>query len=244
MLKIYDNQLDVPAEMKEHYHKRADGKFEPQVEGITSIGGLLNKRDELLTKVSEIPNLKTRILELEGQDTLPQGKVAVDKKDFDQLESYKALGNVDDIKPKVEGYDALKTETENIKKREILTRAASAAGVTNANAFLNLKTTDSLNLESEIKDGKEIFYDVKTDDEGKTVKTVFDNDYLQKADGFKDNLASLTAGEGKKMFRQSATGSGSESNATRIRNEVKEKEAARGNVVKSFAEAFSGSNPA
>ncbi len=243
MLKIYDQQTDVPDEMKEHYHKRADGKFEPSVEGITSIGGLLNKRDELLTKVADIPNLKTRILELEGQDTLPQGKIAVDKKDFDALETYKALGDVNDIKPKVEGYDALKTETEGARKREILTRAASAAGVTNLNAFFNIKQTDALSLESETVDGREKFFAVSKDDKGKVTKTAFDNDYLTTADGFKDVLGSLTAGEGKKMFRQS-TGGGGESKAERIRNEVKEKEAARGNVTRSFAEAFSGTNPA
>jgi hypothetical protein len=47
MLKIYDKLDDIPESLREHYHKRADGKFEPDVEGINSIGGLLAKRDEV-----------------------------------------------------------------------------------------------------------------------------------------------------------------------------------------------------
>lgn len=210
MLKIYDKREDVPETLLEHYNKRGDGKFEPSVEGINSIGGLLAKRDELLDKVKEIPQLKTRVSELEGQEVLTAGKVAVDKTEFDTLktenESYKSLGNLDEIKPKVEGYDALKTETETARKRETLTKAFAAAGITNLSAAFNLKQSDSLNIESETKDGKEVFYAVTTDDKGKTDKKVFDGEFIKEADGFKDILPALSGKTGTAMFKQ---GSGS-----------------------------------
>lgn len=204
MLKIYDKKEDVPEEFLEHYAKRSDGKYEPQVEGINSIFGLLTKRDELLEKVKEIPTLKARISEFEGQEVLTTGKVAVDKKQFDELttenEAYKALGTLDEIKPKVEGFEDLKTQT----KQALRDKALMAAGVTDLDRARRFKSYDELEIESEIKDGKEIFYSVRKDDKGKELKTAFDNDVL-KSDGFKDDLGSLLGESGTKMFKQGTT---------------------------------------
>jgi len=208
MLKIHDRLEDVPEDLREHYGKRSDGKYEPQIENVNSVLGLLNKNVELLEKVKEIAPLKTRVAELEAQEVLPSGKVPIDKADFDALETYKALGNLDEIKPKVEGYDALRTEAETAKRRDLITRGLKAAGVKNTDPAFNLRQIDGLSLEPETKDGKEIFYAV-TEDNGKRVKRAFDNEYLKEADGFKDILPSLMGGEGgegHRHFKQSADG--------------------------------------
>lgn len=199
MLKIYDKQSDVPEDEKEffdkHYKKRADGKWEPDIEGINSIGGVLTKRDELLEKVKEIPTLKTRIAELETLDILPAGKIAVDKTEYEtekaKLDAYSSLGEIDAIKPKVEGYDTLSAENAATKRKELLTKAFKAAGVTNIDAALDLKASDALNLETEEKDGKTVFYSV-TEKDGKPERAEFSNAYLKEADGFKHHYSSLT----------------------------------------------------
>lgn len=211
MLKIYDKREDVPEEFLEHYLKRSDGKYEPQVEGINSILGLLSKRDELLEKVKEIPQLKTRISEFEGQEILTPGKVAVDKKEFDELrtenEAYKTLGTIDEIKPKVEGFEDLKAQT----KQALRDKALMAAGVTDLDRARRFKAYDELEIESETKDGKEIFYRVTRDDKGKESKTAFDGEVL-KSDGFKDDLGSLLAPAGTRVIRQGTTAGTTEIN--------------------------------
>ncbi|HEY0659599.1 MAG TPA: hypothetical protein VGD05_14080 [Pyrinomonadaceae bacterium] len=244
MLKIYERLDDVPEELREHYGKRTDGKYEPQIENINSIGGILNKNTELADEINKV--LKPRLREYEGKEVLTAGKIAVDKTEFETIkaehETYKTLGSLEEIKPKVEGYDELKTETETAKRKELITRGLKAAGITNPDPAFNLRQIDTLNLEPETKDGKEIFYAVREVD-GKRTKTLFDGEYLKEADGFKDILPTLTgAGEGFKHFKQSASAGGI-SKADRIKAEVKEKEAARGNAGKSFVDAFSGTNP-
>lgn len=235
---IYDNYKEIPEDLQSKATE-VDGKWEMDA------AGLLGKNSELLKnlkqanasneKLSEaVETLKTQIL--------TPNKVAVDKREFDALaaenEAFKTLGAFDEIKPKVEGYDDLKIQAGQAVKD----RALQSAGVNDLAGARQFKSYDELDFEAEIKDGKEIFYRVATDDKGKAVKTAFVADSL-KTDAFKDNLGTLVGEPGKRFFRQGTT-AGGESNATRIRNEVREKEAARGNVAKSFVEAFSGTNPA
>lgn len=195
MLKIYENKEQIPEALLEYYAKRSDGRYEPQVEGINSILGLTAKRDELLEKVKEIPALKTRVSELETVETLPAGKIAADKKEFDALktenEAYRSLGTLEEVKPKLEGYDALKTETETNRRNALLDEAFGYAGVKNKKTARDLRQSDSLNIETETVDGVKKFYNVSTDDKGKPVKTEFNSEYLKTADGFKEVYSSL-----------------------------------------------------
>lgn len=236
MLKIYDKQSDVPEEEKEffdkHYKKRADGKWEPDIEGINSIQGVLTKRDELLEKIKEIPTLKTRIAELETLDVLPEGKIAVDKKEWEEktkaLESYSELGDLETIKPKVEGFDSLKAETEATKRKELLTNGFKFAGVENIEAALDLKASDTLNLETEEKDGKTVFYRVVEKD-GKTEKLLFDNAYIKEADGFKNHYNSLTG-----TIQKGSGGDPPPMGAPSETEEDKQRRAASSNAVRRF----------
>lgn len=214
MLKIYDKREEIPETVIEHYTKRSDGKYEPQVEGINSVGALLAKRDELLDKVKEIPQLKTRISELEGLETLPDGKVAVDKTEFETIkaehEAFTALGKLDEIKPKVEGYDELKTKDERRVKEELYRTAAKTAGY-DETKFIKLASDDNIEtvIKSVTEDGStinKVF--VKTKDEkGKETETAI-ADYVKQSPNFAPFADSLTANDtptGTKVIRQGKT---------------------------------------
>ncbi|MCA1589169.1 MAG: hypothetical protein LC730_06215 [Acidobacteria bacterium] len=214
MLSIYDSKDQIPEGLVEHYTKRSDGKYEPQVEGINSIGGIIAKRDELLEKVREIPTLKSRVMELEGQETLPKGKIAVDKKEFETLkaehESFAALGNLDEIKPKVEGYDELRQKDEARTREEAYRNAAKAAGYDEAK-FTLLAERDNLQtvIKSVTENGKAVdkVFVKTTDDKGKEVETAL-SDYVTQSATFKPFADSLTANgttTGQKIIRQGTT---------------------------------------
>jgi hypothetical protein len=216
MLKIYDQKSDIPEALAEHYTRRSDGKYEPQIEGINSLGGLLAKRDELLEKVTEIPKLKTRVTELEGLETLPAGKIAVDKKEFETLkadhEAYTALGALDEIKPKVEGYDELKTKDETRSRLETLRSIAKAEGF-NEDKFTVLvgdKPFDTV-LKTVNENGKAVekYFVKHTNEKGKEVETPIP-DYVKSAPNFAPFAAELTASgptNGTKVIRQGTNNS-------------------------------------
>jgi len=214
MLKIYDSKDQIPEGMVEHYERRSDGKYEPQVEGINSIGGLLAKRDELLDKVKEIPGLKTKVAELEGLETLPSGKIAVDKKEFEAIKSandaYVALGTLDEIKPKVEGFDELKQKDEDRTRAETYRTVAKTSGFTNEDGFIRLAQIDKLEpvLKSVQENGKAVDrYFVKTTKDGKEVETPV-TDYIKDSPNFAPFADSLTVSShspGTKVIRQGTT---------------------------------------
>lgn len=215
MLKIYDSKDQVPEALAEHYTRRTDGKYEPQIEGVNSLGGLLAKRDELLDKVREIPTLKTRVAELEGMETLPAGKIAVDKKEFDTLktehEAFAALGPLDDIKPKVEGYDALKEKDEARERQENYRAVAKASGFTNEDGFVKLASIEKIEpiLKTVNENGKAIekYFVRTTNDKGKEIETPI-TDYVKESPTFKpfaDSLVSGAAPNGTRVIRQGTT---------------------------------------
>jgi len=78
-LQIYNSKTDIPAELQEHYVKRSDGKYEPEVEGYTSLSGLLAKKEELQLKVRN-HSQSTRALESEHEAELLEQKKESDRK--------------------------------------------------------------------------------------------------------------------------------------------------------------------
>jgi hypothetical protein len=216
MLRIYDNKADIPEALVEYYAKaEKSGKYEPKIEGVNSISGLIAKRDELLEKVRNIPKLEEKIADLEGQPILAAGKIAVDKKEFETLkaehEAYAALGNLDEIKPKVEGFDALKAKDETRSREETYRAVAKAAGFTNEDGFLRLAEIEKLTpvLKSINENGKQVDkYFVKTTNEaGKEIETPI-TDYVKESPTFKpfaESLTSTPAAHGQKVIKQGST---------------------------------------
>lgn len=216
MLKIYDNKADIPEALAEYYQKsETSGKYEPKVEGINSVSGLVAKRDELLEKVKELPKLKTRIAELEGQDTLPAGKIAVDKKEFETIksehEAYTALGALDDIKPKVEGFEALKTKDETRKRQETYRAVAKSAGFDEEKfTLLAAQDNPAFVLKSVQENGKPVdkYFVKTTNDSGKETETPI-SDYVKESATFKPFAESLVTSppNGTRVIRQGPTSS-------------------------------------
>lgn len=214
MLKIYDAKDQIPEGLVEHYERRSDGKYEPKIEGINSVGGLIAKRDELLEKVREIPMLKTRIADLELLETVPEGKIAVDRTEFENLkasnEAYAALGTLDDIKPKVEGYDELKTKDETRSRQETLRAIAKTEGF-NEDKFLVLVGDKPFETVQKTvnENGKAVdkYFVKHTDEKGKTVETAI-ADYVKTAPNFApfaDTLTASSTPQGHKVIRQGNT---------------------------------------
>lgn len=215
MLKIYDAKSDIPEGLAEHYERRSDGKYEPKVEGINSIGGLIAKRDELLEKVREIPTLKSKIVDLESLETVPDGKIAVDKTEFESLkagnEAYAALGTLEDIKPKVEGYDDLKSKDDARAREETYRTVAKASGFGNEDGFIRLALLDKIETVQKTVnvEGKAIekHFVKHLNDKGKEVETAVE-DYVKTAPNFAPFADSLTANgtaPGQKVVRQGVT---------------------------------------
>lgn len=214
MLKIYDNKADIPEALVEYYQKaEKSGKYEPKIEGINSVSGLIAKRDELLEKVRELPKLQEKIADLEGQPTLAPGKIAVDKKEFDTLksehEAFTALGALDDIKRKVEGYDELKEKDETRERRETYRAVAKSAGYDDEKfSLLADQAKPSFVLKSVNENGKQVDkYFVKTTNEaGKEIEKPI-TDYVNESPIFKPFAESLAApvSNGTKVIKQGFT---------------------------------------
>lgn len=221
MLHIYDTEQEIPEAVREHYVRRSDGKWEPQIEGINSVGGLLAKRDELLNKTREMPRLQARLAELESGEVLVAGKIAVDKKTFDDLtsenEAYKALGPLDEIKPKVEGFDELKQQQEAKSKEETYRAVAEAAGF-NVDRFVSLASIEKIEpielaIKENGKDVKKWFVPTTDPTTGKEIKQPIE-DYVKESPTFQpfaDTLGDIetkptgNGNGGVKMFKQGGT---------------------------------------
>jgi hypothetical protein len=211
MLKIYDNKADIPEALVEFYHKaEKSGKYEPKVEGVNSISGLIAKRDELLEKVRDIPKMQEKIADLEGQPTLPAGKIAVDKKEFETLkadhDAYAALGTLDDIKPKVEGFDELKQKDETRERQETYRTVAKTAGFDEEKfSLLADQAKPEFVLKSVNENGKQVdkYFVKTTNDKGKEAETPI-TDYVKESPIFKPFADSLSAPatHGTKVIKQ------------------------------------------
>jgi hypothetical protein len=134
MLKIYSSESDVPTELKDHYAE-VNGKWEPKLEGVTSLSGLLAKRDELLGKVSghatELAAKDAEIERLTGdlqnakQNTVQRGHESVPKADAELARAVKAKGV-----ETVEAFNTLHADHGTFKQQaEAATEAAHAAEV-------------------------------------------------------------------------------------------------------------------
>lgn len=204
-LPIYDNKTDIPAELAEHYVKRSDGKYEPEIEGITSLSGLLAKKDELQGKVSnfnkekrdltrtheqEIARLeeehstevktlkdthKRELSEAEGTVRVPDDQVLVPKEKFELLSKYEELGKTP------EELTALKATAEAAAAREAAeAKLASFREVARIAKIPNVEAFAKLANQFDLKTETTQVADAK----GKMEDAVF----VVKADGTKRTL--------------------------------------------------------
>lgn len=211
MLKIYDTKDSIPESLLEHYVQRTtDNKWEPKVEGINSIGGLIAKRDELLEKVKEIPVLKQKVADIESLEVLSSNHVAVSKDKAAQLADYEALGTLADIKPKLERHDEIVAKDADRERTETLRSVARRNGFTNEDGFISLAKIDNLETVTKTvkENGKEVERDYakSKDVSGKEVEMSL-TDYVASSSTFKpfaDALKSTVTSEGggKKVITQ------------------------------------------
>jgi len=162
-LKTYTDESQIPTELKDFYAER-NGKYEPQVDGVDSISGVLAKNTELLGKVSghatEIAGKDAEIQRLSGQlatasnSTLPRGHVAVPTAKAALLEQYEPLGTPEELKTMKGEHGTLKTRTEAIEREKHL-RAVARASDYDEEAFIRLPDLPEFDLrDSDEKDAQ------------------------------------------------------------------------------------------
>jgi hypothetical protein len=160
-LKTYTDESQVPPELKDFYAER-NGKYEPQVDGVDSVSGLLAKNTELLGKVSghatEISGKDAEIQRLSGQlanasnSTIPRGHVAVPSAKAALLEQYEPLGTPDELKTIKTEHGTYKAESEATKREKHLRAVARASGY-DEEAFIRLPELPEFELrDSDEKD--------------------------------------------------------------------------------------------
>lgn len=176
-LPIYDDKSQIPDDLKEHYVKRSDGKYEPEVEGITSLSGLLAKKDELQGKVSnhnrekrdlerqhneaiqtlerehseEVNTLKethrTALEAAEGSVRVPDGQVLLPKDKADLLAKYEPLGTPEELTT-IKETATKAAEREAVEQKLTSYReAAQIAKIPNVEAFAKLAHQFDLPIE-------------------------------------------------------------------------------------------------
>lgn len=160
--KVYDKQEDAPEGVRDHYTLK-DGKYHLSVEGIDSLSGLVEKRDELLGKVTghaaEIRTKDARIAKLEGDletakgTSLPTGHVAVRAEDAQLLETYRPLGKPEDLKRMQREHGTLKSESET-RTTQDHRRAVARALDWNEEAFLLLPNLPEIEVRDVTENGK------------------------------------------------------------------------------------------
>lgn len=194
MLKYqYDSQEQVPGNLKDAYLLDSkSGKY--TLDTLEDKHPVVVKKNELLgttvTQTAQLAELNNRIEKL-GQNVLPAGMQAV-------TSDVAKLGTaVSSIGLSAEELSKLKSKNEQLEKdlydrdnRDLLRKAANAAGVTNFDAFINLPASGALNLEKQMKDGKEEFVLVSGEGKARTT-TAFNREWFDKSEAFKPYIASI-----------------------------------------------------
>lgn len=147
-------------------------------------------------KDAEISRLTGELATARTSPVLPAGQIAVKAEDFAQLNEFRGLGELKDVKTKVEEHGTLKAATEAQTRKTLLADAAKTHGF-DADAFTLLAEPKGLadKLDArEIDDGKggkiKHFF-VKGKDAAGADTAVVLSDYVKANDEFKPFLASL-----------------------------------------------------
>ena len=153
---FYTIESDIPTDIRSHYAAR-DGKYVLQLEDNADFfkTGLIGKRDELLEtqkadkrEITRLTSEVTRLTsEMSNAHLLPAGSFAVPKGDAEAIEALKLLGNLEEIRTKIEEYGALKESVTARERKDLLTKAAQVAGYANTEAFVKVANAENLNVE-------------------------------------------------------------------------------------------------
>lgn len=111
MFKPFDKQEDVPEALREHYSKREDGKWHPD---INSDHPAVKHNAKLLSEKATAEGKVTKLesdLESARAGNLGRGQTAISSSDAKLLDQYKALGTPDEV-------GAIKTEHATLKEKD------------------------------------------------------------------------------------------------------------------------------
>lgn len=155
MLKPYDKAEDIPAELKDHYSRREDGKYHADIPdshpAVKHNAKLLTEKTAAEGKVTDLESQ----LESAKASGLPRGHVAVPKADADLLAKVKEHGTAEEVAAKLTEYPTLKEKEAQRATAEHAGNVADVMGWDKAKAALLVPAVYDLSqVELRDKDGK------------------------------------------------------------------------------------------
>jgi len=135
-------------------------------------------------KDADIQRLTGEVQTAKTQSALPAGHIAIPQTDYQNLQTYRTLGDVEMVKTKVEEHGTLKEQTEAQKRKDFYKEVAEAEGL-DPEVFTQLAEPRKLNdllVSQEITDAKGTTkrWFVKGKDEAGTETTTALNDFAKK----------------------------------------------------------------
>lgn len=190
MFQTFNNQTDIPDELKPHYSKREDGKWHADIPdehpAIKNNAKLLTDKSAAEGKVAKLES----DLASAQAGNLGRGQVAVTTSDAKLLDQYKALGTPDEVGAVKTEHTTLKEKDTKRTREDSLRQLAKSQGF-NEEAFVRLPNLpDFTNKPS--KDGKSVewFAQLKDDKGVITEKPV--KEFIEASEDIKPFMASLT----------------------------------------------------
>lgn len=211
MLKAYDKLEDVPEPLREHYSKRDDGKYHPDVSDdhptVKHNAKLLGEKQTAEDRARDLQQQ----LESAKAGSLPRGHRAVTLADAELVERVKAGGVT-----KPEEFETLKTEhaelTKKVTEAERLSHIGEVAKAMNwseEEARLLLPTMQLPELvisdvKENGKDAKKVTAKVRQAD-GSVVEKPF-GEYVEQTPHLKALLPALSPSQGGTRFQRQSSG--------------------------------------
>lgn len=190
MFQTFNNQTDIPDDLKPHYSKREDGKWHAD---IPDEHPAIKNNAKLLTDKTAAEGKVTKLesdLASAQAGNLGRGQVAVTTADAKLLDQYKALGTPDEV-------GAIKTEHATLKEKDaertrddVLRKVAKAHNY-NEDAFVLLRDLPDF-ISRPSKDGKSTDWFAQIKDDKGVITEKPAKEFVESAEHVKPFMASLT----------------------------------------------------
>lgn len=191
MFQTFNNQTDVPDDLKPHYSKREDGKWHADIPddhpAVKNNAKLLSDKSSAEAQVTKL----TSDLESARAGNLGRGQVATTKADIDRLAKFDALNlSPDDITAKLNEHKTLSEKDAERTRDDVLRKVAKAHNY-NEDAFVLLRDLPDF-ISRPSKDGKSTDWFAQIKDDKGVITEKPAKEFVESAEHIKPFMASLT----------------------------------------------------
>lgn len=191
MFQTFNNQTDIPDDLKPHYSKREDGKWHADIPddhpAVKNNAKLLSDKSSAEAQVTKL----TSDLESARAGNLGRGQVATTKADIDRLAKFDALNlSPDDITAKLDEHKTLSEKDAERTRDDVLRKVAKAHSY-NEDAFVLLRDLPDF-ISRPSKDGKSTDWFAQIKDDKGVITEKPAKEFVESAEHIKPFMASLT----------------------------------------------------